>query len=62
MKWLLGEVDDATVIDAFERCFCSDAEGCPGCYQDGPGFGYECRKSLCQDVLLLIKKLQNGSD
>ena len=44
-----------TIIDAFERCFCGDNKGCPGCYKGGPGFGFECRKSLCMDVLVLLK-------
>ena len=45
----------AEVTDAFERCFCQENEHCPGCYQDGPGFGYECRRQLCLEVLAILK-------
>ncbi len=48
--------DRDSVIQAFRRCFCEDTAACPGCYQEGPGFGYECRKSLCRDVLALLKE------
>ncbi len=48
--------DRDSVIQAFRRCFCEDAAACPGCYKEGPGFGYECRKSLCRDVLDLLKE------
>ena len=51
---------DEIIIDAFERCFCSDVDKCPGCYQNGPGFGIECRRSLCRDVLRLLKGDNNA--
>ena len=47
--------DRERVIDAFERCFCTESAGCPGCYLEGPGFGYECRVMLCRDALELLK-------
>ena len=52
----MKNVSEDTVIDAFERCFCSDTKECPGCYQDGPGLGYECRNKLCKDVLAILKR------
>ncbi len=48
--------DRNKVIKAFERCFCEKHSSCPGCYQDGPGFGMECRKALLMDVLALLKE------
>ena len=48
--------DKEKVIDAFERCFCEKHEHCPGCYQNGPGFGVACRDALCMDVLALLKE------
>lgn len=48
--------DKDKVIGAFERCFCEEHEHCPGCYQDGPGFGIACRNALCLDVLKVLKE------
>lgn len=48
------------IIKAFEKCILNQ-EPCHGCYQDGPGFGFECRKSLCRDVLVLLYNAY-GSD
>ncbi len=44
------------IIEAFEKCFVHGDGRCYGCYQDGPGFGVECRKRLLEDVLELLKK------
>lgn len=54
--YIIGRFSDQEVVDAFERCICSGAEKCPGCYQDGPGFGIECRKQLCRDALFVMRK------
>lgn len=51
--------DRNKVIEAFERCFCEKHSSCPGCYQDGPGFGVECRKALLLDVLALLKEQES---
>ena len=48
-------LDQKTIINAFERCFCEQHDSCPGCYQGGPGFGIACRNALCMDVLDLLK-------
>ena len=47
------------IINAFEKCFCEENESCPGCYQGGPGFGFQCRKNLCMDVLTILKNRQD---
>jgi len=47
------------IIDAFVRCMCHENEGCPGCYQNGPGFGFECRKALCKDVAMVLRSQQS---
>ena len=52
-------IDREKVIGAFNRCFCTENVTCPGCYLNGPGFGYECRRALCRDVLELLKEQES---
>lgn len=47
---------DEQIIEAFEKCQVKPRKKCPGCYQDGPGFGFACINSLREDVLGLMKR------
>lgn len=55
--------DKTEIITAFEKCFIKcDKFKCITCYQDGPGFGYECRQQLCRDVFNLLIAPQEKSN
>ena len=48
--------DREKVIEGLECCIDDSRTSCSGCYQQGPGFGIECRKGLMHDALVLLKE------
>lgn len=50
--------DISTIADAFERCICNRSGQCEGCYLDGPGFGHECRQTLCREALYILQRMK----